>query len=77
MLSPLSVSRVAPPTRIITKTSANSTISQTRIAPRAPPRPASITPVRATGRVACVPSTSSKSLRLPAIIRSWIASPEW
>jgi hypothetical protein len=42
--SPEPVSRVSPPTAIITTTSANSTISQTRIAPRAPPRPRSIMP---------------------------------
>ena len=34
--SPDPVSRVRPPTAIITTTSANSAISQTRIAPRAP-----------------------------------------
>ena len=62
--SPLSVSRVSPPTAIITQTSANSTISQTRIAPRAPERGLSITPGVAAARVSAgVVSTSSKMLR--------------
>ena len=57
---PLSVSRVMPPTRIIAKTSAKSTISQTRTAPRDPRRARSITPVWTCGF--SLVSTSSKML---------------
>ena len=66
---PLSVSRVRPPTMIITTTSAKSTISQVRIGLRAPPAPPlSIMPVCTALRPADASSlTSSKMLRWPAM----------
>ena len=60
--SPESVSRVSPPTTIITATSAKRSISQTRTAPRAPRRPASIMPPWGADGLGFSP-TSSKMLR--------------
>ena len=65
MDNPLSVKRVRPPTAIITTTSVNNIYSHTRIAPRAPPLPRSMTPTSATC-FSLVP-TSSKMLRFFAI----------
>ena len=64
MLSPLSVNRVSPPTAIIATTSANSTASQTRIAPRAPRRLRSIPPGVGVGCCLLSEETSSKIVRL-------------
>ena len=69
MLSPLSVSRVRPPTAIIRTTSVNSTISQTRMPRRAPRFPASIMPPRGiSGASLSALPTSSKMLRFPLIM---------